>query len=1235
MSAEPSSRQTFRQLIQEHFTLQELEDLCFDLTIDHEELGGDTLSKSTRVVRLIKYSQKHGRLPDLLSHIQKARPHLTWPTDLANKLLGIEPGQLVNVPLLPPHFLPREEELAALREKVLADSAVPVGVTGYSKAVGVQGMGGIGKSVLAAALARDTAVQERFPDGIIWLELGQEPNLVARQVQLAQALSDEMSTFTDSQQGRSYLDRLLKHTTCLVILDDVWQVNDVDAFPLMEGQNRLLITTRDIRLVQIIGAMEYQLGILSEEAALILLATKVGIVLGGALPAEAKPIAKECGYLPLALAMIGGMIANRPNGWQYALERLQRADLSRIYEKFPNYPYPNLFKALDVSVMALGQGDELTGLQPIERYLDLAVFPEEVAIPMAVLETFWQPLGLDALDVADLVNEWVSRSLGSFDEQGHLRLHDLQRDYVRMSDGLLKRHEQLLVAYIQRCPTGWASGPNDGYFFQHLLYHLRGAKRQSELEQLLLRFAWLQAKLKATDIFSLVADYDQTIENARLAPLALVQRALRLSANVLMDDKGKLCEQLLGRLLTFNTLEITSFLAEVKMGSGVQWLRPLRGSLVTPAETLVHSLEGHIYAVRSVVVSPNNQWIVSGADDCTVRVWELATGRLNNTLKGHTKGVNSVAVSPDNQWIISGADDCTVRVWELATGQLYYTIESHRDKVRSVIVSPNNQWIVSGSSDWTVKVWELITGRLQYALKGHTKRVNSVVVSSDNQWVISASNDGTMKVWELGTGQLHQTLKGHTYALRSVAISPDNRWVISASNDGTVKIWEFTAGQLYHTQKTQPPRQLGSVQELGTRWPYQTMEKHTRGIRSVMVSPDNRWVVSGAGDGAVKMWELATGQLHQALRGHVKGVNSVVISPDNRWIVSGSNDRTVRVSELATEQSHHTLERHTDWVRSLATSPDNRWVVSGADDRTVRVWELATGRIRHTLKRHIYAVRSVVVSPDSQWVVSGSNDRTVRVWELATGQLYRTLEGHTKGVNSIVVSSNNLWIVSGSSDNTIKVWELATGLIYHTLEGHTKWINSVIISPDNQWVVSGSGDSTIKVWELATGQLHHTLEGHGVMSVVISPDSQWVVYGSGDDTVKVGELATGRMRHTLKGHVKGISSVMVSPDSQWLVSGSRDSTIKVWELATGRLHHTLTGHTDWIGSVVVSPNSQWVVSGAVDRTVKAWEISTKQQIATFTADFPITSLTVAPDSRTIIAGDRSGQVHFLYLEGVD
>jgi len=153
-------------------------------------------------------------------------------------------GKLHGAPELPPHYLPREEDLAGLKRKLLA-GVESVAITGQGQAVGVHGMGGIGKTVLASALTHDSEVRQAFPDGIYWLTIGQKPNLLDLQNQLLRQLTGSKQTLTIQGESKDALREALEGRTALVVVDDVWTIDAADAFAVTRSPARLLLSTRN------------------------------------------------------------------------------------------------------------------------------------------------------------------------------------------------------------------------------------------------------------------------------------------------------------------------------------------------------------------------------------------------------------------------------------------------------------------------------------------------------------------------------------------------------------------------------------------------------------------------------------------------------------------------------------------------------------------------------------------------------------------------------------------------------------------------------------------------------------------------------------------------------------------------------------------------------------------------------------------------------------------------------
>ena len=77
----------------------------------------------------------------------------------------------------------------------------------------------------------------------------------------------------------------------------------------------------------------------------------------------------------------------------------------------------------------------------------------------------------------------------------------------------------------------------------------------------------------------------------------------------------------------------------------------LRQSIIKSKVRL--TLTGHDAGVFSAVYSPNGQWIVTGSDDKTAKVWDAKTGTQLFTLAGHDGWVTSAAYSPDEQRIVT------------------------------------------------------------------------------------------------------------------------------------------------------------------------------------------------------------------------------------------------------------------------------------------------------------------------------------------------------------------------------------------------------------------------------------------------------------------------------------------------------------------------------------------------------------------------------------------------------
>jgi len=308
------------------------------------------------------------------------------------------------------------------------------------------------------------------------------------------------------------------------------------------------------------------------------------------------------------------------------------------------------------------------------------------------------------------------------------------------------------------------------------------------------------------------------------------------------------------------------------------------------------------------------------------------------TLEGHSNSVMSVAFSHDSRQLASASNDCTVKIWDAATGECLQTFGAHDDWVNSVAFSHNSSQLASASasSDNTVKIWDAATSECLHTLKGHSNSVRSVAFSHDSRQLASASYDHTVKIWDAEMGECLQTpeghstpAKGHSNLVKSVTFSHDSPQLASASNDDTVKIWDAATDECLRT-----------------------FEAHDSWVNSVAFSHDSRQLASASNDDTVKIWDAVTGNCLQTLKGHKRRVRSVAFSHNSSQLASASYDDTVKIWDGATSECLQTLKGHNGLVKTVAFSHNSRKLASGSIDKIAEIWDAVTGECLQTLEGH-------------------------------------------------------------------------------------------------------------------------------------------------------------------------------------------------------------------------------------------------------------------------------------------
>ncbi|KAM6932883.1 coatomer subunit beta'-like [Xenentodon cancila] len=207
--------------------------------------------------------------------------------------------------------------------------------------------------------------------------------------------------------------------------------------------------------------------------------------------------------------------------------------------------------------------------------------------------------------------------------------------------------------------------------------------------------------------------------------------------------------------------------------------------------------------VRVAKFVARKHWIIAGADDMQIRVFNYNTLERVYMFEAHSDYIRCIAVHPSQSFILTSSDDMLIKLWDWdrkwACSQVF---EGHSHYVMQIVINPkdNNQF-ASASLDRTIKVWQLGSKTPNFTLEGHEKGVNCVdyYCGGDKPYLMSGADDHLVKIWDYQNKTCVQTLEGHAQNVTCVSFHPELPIILTGSEDGTVRVWHSNTYRLENT----------------------------------------------------------------------------------------------------------------------------------------------------------------------------------------------------------------------------------------------------------------------------------------------------------------------------------------------------------------------------------------------------------------------------------------------------
>ena len=999
-------------------------------------------------------------------------------------------GRVYNVPPLPPGLAARTH---------LVD-AVVAGLVGAGQRPGrntlVQGAGGFGKTTLALMACHRPEVVQAYPDGLLWVPLGETPDL-------AHVLGDLHVLVTGSPVAVVGLDAMagalakaLQGRQCLLVIDDVWREEDLAPFLRLSGP-RLLLTTRHRALIQQAAQEpwpEVPVDEMSADEAGAMLGR--GLVLDAAAEAALRDLAQRLGCWPLLLDLAAARLREEHKRGRGSLAQCL-AFVATLFEKKGVLGFDRrdsqarnaaVARSVDVGLELVDQ--MAPGANLPARAAELSIFPENMAIPLQVLGELW---GLDAFDLEDEVMRPLDQiSLLRWDRQAgtvglHMMIHRvLDARLQAQPGGAAVVHRRLLAAWGDPLHLPHA------HAWRWLGWHCLQAGDGATLRGLLLDLDWLQARLRAavrTKDGQPSTDMQAVLHDHALLPadeaVVEVGRALRAS-EVLRMDPALLCQQLHGRLdgsrLAPSQALARAALDEIRRSEA---LVPAWAALEPPAAVLDIWRHLHDTATGDPLLLPDGRrLLVSGAGDKSMLL--DVTDDFHLLREVQLPGtVRQVLLLPDTRHVLYLCGDVeeggAIEAWRWNLNQ-----------------GGEPQWVArwDTSSDWTFNAAP--GNRRALIAAPEIGLITLVDLERDCSTMALSADFGVEKgVFHIAFGPAGRRAMLYGHDLASVqcidlaeggpAVRPARRpqphwppgWTLNASVEDVVFAGDDAAAAL------------------------------------CLLDPDDV-LLWHPGEAAVELvaagrvgWALPMPDGHHALSCAHGGSTDTYAA----WVLScRPHDRQLLPEDLP--QRVVDLEA---WPEQRIVSPDGRRLLLVSEaTATVLGWSESGQPVVEAQRRPGVWRGGAAWMPDARRVLLWAWERrTLWCWDMAQHPEPTALNGLASGISGALPLGDGQRVVTWSAEGSLQLWNLGVPQVTWPRACHDGAVLGAAAVGDGRAVLTWSADGSSRLWDVETGQERLQLRvdaPDAIASAVLLQDGRQALLCTHGVHIQQADLSTGQMQ---------------------------------------------------------------------------------------------------------------------------
>ena len=619
-------------------------------------------------------------------------------------------------------------------------------------------------------------------------------------------------------------------------------------------------------------------------------------------------------------------------------------------------------------------------------------------------------------------------------------------------------------------------------------------------------------------------------------------------------------------------------------------------------------LKGHTGVITSLAsFGDASARLVSGSEDGTVRVWDVAGAKQAQSL-AHGGPVRAVAARVDGSRLASVGANNVAKLWAADGKQIAEFKGDFRARIR-VDDATRTVSLATKEIDATKAELKAVQDRKDAEEKNATaaeearkKAADELTAKEEATKKPVADHEAAAKVLTEAQAELAKAeeakktaeadLTKATEALTKATADLEAAQKAETKNEDTIKAAEAAKAQAEQDKKKAEEAKAKAEEQIKA------------GQEAVKKAEEQAKKAKEPADKAIAERDAAKRSLESAERTAVRAKEAV------QKIVETipAAEETVKKAEAAQAEVKTKLEAITKAateaempLRAVAFSPDGLTVATTGDDQIVHTWDAETGVAIDSFVGQAAVLTGLAYLPSGQLLSSGLNAtcfawKTDPEWRLArTIGSSEDAETFADRVTALDFNQDGSWLATGggepSRSGELKVWKVADGTLVKAFpDAHSDTIFGLEFSPDGKQLATGAADRFAKIFDIESGKLVKGFEGHThhVLGVTWRADGRLLASSGADNAIKVWNVKTGEQQRTIAGFGKEVTGIRFLADGDNLVASSGDKSVQMKNAANGGNVRSFAGSTDFLYALGASADGKMIAAGGQDSVLRLW-----------------------------------------------